>query len=363
MAQEITRKITAEIKGVNGASVAAFRIVDYIGEWENSNSRSIREHVDAMLAENVNEAEVYINSRGGNVFESTEIANELARFKLVKVRVGALAASAATYLTSKFTTLANANSQFMIHRPKLSTNGDVDEIESGLKLLKNITADYKATYAKKTGKTEDDIETMWAKGDYWMTAREALHHGFIDDIANETEAVTARDVALLEACGAPVIPQTKPQNILSSMERNKIIAALGLAADASDEQIETRAAQLKLKAGSYDSLIEANKQKAVKKAGQLVAEAVKARKITADEAEKYEKMAVADYDFVADVLAKMGNTPKLSAALQTGNTGDVYAGWTLNDYLEKDPDALMQLQKDNPEAYKALEDNYFKTSK
>lgn len=364
MAKEITHSITSEIRSTTGGNrIAAIRIVDYIGKWESSNSRSIRDHVDAMVSENINEVEVYINSRGGNVFEATEIANELERFKNVKIKVGSLAASAATYLTSKFTTIANANSQFMIHRPKLSANGDIEEIESSLKLLKNITADYKAVYSKKTGKSEEDIELLWAKGDYWMTAQEALDYKFIDAIQAEAELVSKTDVALLEACGAPLIPEIiTTKNTLSNMEKNKIISALGLAIDATDEQIETRAAKLKLKAGSYDTLIAEQKGANEKRAKELVDAAVIAKKITAEERDQFEARAIADYDFVKEVLAKMDNTPKLSAAL-SGKAGgaDVKANWTLNDYLENDPQALAQLEENDPEAYKKLEEAYFKS--
>jgi len=159
----------------------------------------------------------------------------------------------------------------------------------------------------------------------------------------------------------PNIQLTKTQNILSNMEKDKIISALGLAADATDEQIEARAKELKLKAGSYDKLLEENKTASEKRAKELVADAVKAKKITAEEGEKYEKMAVADYDFVAGVLSKMGVTPKLSTMLhkETEGTGD-RAKWTLDDYLEKDPEALEKLYEEDPEKVKELEAGYFK---
>lgn len=358
--------ITSRIMATSTGKVASIRITDLIGEYADASSRSLRMQVDAMIAEHADTAEVYINSRGGDVFEASEIANELGRFKNVTIRIGALAASAATYITSKFKAVANANSQLMIHRPKLSAQGDVVKIENDLKLLKNITENYKATYMAKTGKTDEEIEALWAKGDYWMTAKEALKNKFIDEIAGgEAEAVTAEDVALLEACGAPVIPDVHKtnQNTISDMERNKIIAALGLAADATDEQIEARAAQLKLKSGSYDTLIAAQKEANEKKAKTLVADAVKAKKITEAEAEKYEKQAVADYDFVAGVFAKLGSTPKLSAQLNTKPAGggtEVHADWTLQDYLDKDPDALAKMYEEDPERAAQLEATYFK---
>lgn len=363
--QNITSKITAHVTG----RIASIRIVDYIGEYSESGSGSIREQVDAMLKENITSAEVYLNSRGGSVFEATEIANELARFASVTLRIGALAASATTYLTSKFKTVANPNSQLMIHRPRLTTSGNINQIESDLKLLKNITEDYKNAYVAKTGKTPEQIEALWASGDHWMTAQEALAEKFIDEIATsspDAEAVTEQDVALLEASGAPVIPTlTNNKNTIPTMERMKIIAALGLAADATDDQIEAKAKELKLNSLSYETQKEAAQKARKDKAKALVAKAVADKKILAEKAEKYEVFAESDYESVAELFESMEATPRLSSHLKQSASKEAKAeagreSWTLDDYIEKDPVALEKLYEENPELVAKLEAGYFK---
>ncbi len=113
-----------------------------------------------------------------------EIVNELNRIPKVTVKIGAMAASAATYIAASFYTIATPSSMIMIHRPKIYTGGDEKQIENDVKLLKSITDDYRLKYAQKTGLTTDQIEELWKDGDKWFTAPEALKHGFIDAVEN-----------------------------------------------------------------------------------------------------------------------------------------------------------------------------------
>lgn len=362
--QHITSRITAAANG----RIASIRIVDYIGEYGESGSGTIRAQVDAMLKENITIADVYVNSRGGNVFEATEIANELERFDEVTIRIGSLAASATTYLTSKFKSIANPNTQIMIHQPRLSTSGNINQVESDLKLLRNITEDYKNVYAAKTGKTPEQIEALWANGDYWMTAQEALKEKFINEIAatsQELEAVTEDDVAILEACGAPVIPKLEKSKItITDMERMTIISALGLPADATDAQIEAKATEYKTNSAEFEKFKGLQKQALENKAKALVAQAIIDKKIKAEQAAKYEALAISDYDSIAELFDSMTPVPKLSSQLKTGSKEQAAhegkENWTMDDYIEKDPEALAKLYDENPELVAQLENSYFR---
>jgi len=353
-------RITAEFKAGKGY----IRIVSYVEEYTSASSYNVRQEVDRLLAHGVKECEVYINSRGGDVFEATEIANELTRIETVSILVGAVAASAVTYLCAKFPTTVKSNSQVMVHRPRLYTSGTIDEVESDLKLLKNITEDYKNAYAAKTGKTPEEIEALWAKGDYWMTAQEAKEQGFVDAIETDAEAITEEDVALLTACAAPHIPKPIIQNKNSKqMDRLKLIAMLGLPADATDEQIESA-----VKANKQDAESAANLQANAEKSAKVKAEALADKAIvdkiaSADERESIVKLAAVDYDGTKALLEKRTATPKLSASLDRKSAGgSVEAGrenWTLDDYLDKDPDAYAKMKEDEPEHAAKLEAAYF----
>lgn len=345
--------ITSEMKGVN----AQIKILDYIGRY-NNDSTTIREVVEHLLDSNVEHTEVYINSQGGAVMEATEIVNELKRLKNVTVKVGALAASAATYIMSHFYTIAGTSSQIMIHKPSMSTSGNKDEIKSDLKALENMTADYLNVYAKKTGKTIAEIEKLWSNGDYWMTAEEALSNKFIDKIEEEEVEVMGGESLLLEAVGAPSIPEIYQQTKKAN-EMKVIISALKLAENANDHEVLAKIKALQIKAAAYDTLLEEQKKSLKQRAEALVNQAIIEKKIPASQKETYQKLAEMDFESVDALVKGMTAVPKISDGLDKKSTAGV--NWTMEEYLENDPEALQVLQKEDPEKYQALEKAYFKS--
>lgn len=345
--------ITSEMEGVN----AQIKILDYIGSYYNDSS-SIREVVQHLLDSKVEHTEVYINSQGGNVLEATEIVNELKKLKNLTVKIGALAASAATYIMSHFYTIAGMSTQIMIHKPTMTTSGNKDEIKADLKALENMTADYLKVYAKKTGKTTEEIDALWANGDYWMTAEEALSNKFIDRIEEEEVEVIGGESLLLEAIGAPSIPaiyqQTKKAN-----EMKVIISALKLAENANENEVLAKVKALQIKADAYDTLVEEQKKSLKQRAEALVSQAIIDKKISASQKETYQKLAEMDFESVDALIKGMTAVPKISDGLDKKSTAG--ASWTMEEYLENDPEALKILQKEDPEKYQALEKAYFKS--
>lgn len=353
-------KIEASSAGKKGS----LRIVEQIGAHTfTGSSENVRYHIDSFITDGIEEVEVYINTRGGSVLEASEIANQLKRLPKVTLTIGSVAASAATYLMAKFYSRGYSNSQFMIHRPKMTTSGDTKTIEADLKLLNNLTSDYRSAYAHKMQITEEEVETLFEKGDYWMTAQEAYDLKLLDEIIEENEQITSLDVAILEACGAPIIPDVEKTNTIDHMKnRNQVIAALGLAADATDEQIEARAKELAQKANDAEQLAKDAEALKEDKAKALVQLAIEEKKITADAKEHYEKLALADYDATKEVLAKMAKPTRGSdyvdpTGLDAGK--DVTANWTFDEFATKDPDALLEMMTKDPKRYEALEKAHY----
>lgn len=342
-------------------ATANIRIVDRIDTYTESSSREVSAIVQELIKKGATSASVYINSAGGNVFEANEIINELNKFSQLTIQVGALAASAATRILVAFKDSATAyqTSQFMIHRPKGYMSGDVDTIESQLKLLRNITEDYKKAYMEAFGKTEDEIEALWGKGDYWMSAAEAKKMGLIANLIEAKAPIKAEDITLLEACGAPVIPEKETESNLNTMNKERLKSLLGLAADATDAQIEAAVEAAKASADTVEAM---QAQMETARAGQveaLITDAILGKKITADQKDTWTKLATADFDGTKAALDALPGIQK--PTVQPGAQGDtsVKAGWTLDDYLTKDPEAYEKLKVENPEAAAELEKAYF----
>lgn len=357
--------MTAELRG----SKADIRIVTYIGEYEQSSSQTVRSVVDSMIAGGATEAYVYINSRGGDPFEATEIVNELMRFGVdnVDLEIGSLAASAATYPTTKFRTKARRNSQIMIHKPMGFFSGNLTQMKAKVKSLENVTEDYQGSYASKTGMTNDQIEDLWKDGDYWMTAEEAHKLGFIDEVIDEDVEITEDDVTAFAACGAPNIPEATKKNETTNsnshkMDREKLIAALGLDADATDDQIQAAAKEAKKDADRYKAAQQSDADNLQAKAETLVSQAITDKKLTADVKAHWVKMAVADYDSTEAAIQAMQPVEKVSAQLKGSESDDAIKArqdWALEDYLDKAPDDLKAMEKSDPERWKRLNDQYF----
>lgn len=329
--------------------------------------------VDQAIRDGVKTVEVYINSRGGDPFEAKEMCNDLLRFGVdnVTIIVGAVAASAATYFLAIFKNRVRSNSQLMIHRPSMYMSGDIKAVKANTKLLEDTTEDYKNQYAKKTGKTPEEIETLWDDGDVWMTAQEAKNFGLVDEIQQEEADITQEDIALLQACAAPTIPQVKIQHTNNTkMERAKLIALYGLAADATDEQIEAAATEAKQKADQFAQM-QANAATVLSaKAQTLVNKGFTDKKVGAEEMQHLTKLAASsddNYSLVENMITQRTAIPNLSSQLDNGVELEAAYGdtskWTLDDYLDKAPHLYAKMKTDEPAKAKALEEAYFTAKK
>lgn len=355
LAQEHPLQITAK----NDGGRANIRIQGVI---YNFDADAFRYSINELIKQGVKDVSLYINTPGGSVFAANEMANEILRFPgTVSGFGGAIVASAGSYLATICQTFEMAeNGQFMIHKPKALIEGNEDAVKSKLKLLKNITDQYRKRYAEKTGKTEEEIETLWSKGDVWFNAQEALDEGFITSISPKTP-VTKETALMIAACGAPIKPEiskteTKMEN------RDEIIAKLKLAKDATDEQIAAAIDNLTVQAEKAEQDENTIAQREAAAITALLDAAIVAKKITADQKEHFEALAKKDYDATKALIDSMPAAPKLSGQLDPdGDGADPRAKWTLQDYLDNDPQALDELAAKDPKRFVELNNAYYRT--
>lgn len=359
-------KIPLEITAVKKGAVAFISIKGHIHEWGKASSLEFEKTVKEIKQDGAVDAELYINSAGGSCFEANEILNIIKdNFTNVKIRVGALAASAATYFLTQFPASAKKNSQFMIHKPMMGTHGNEDEIESNLKLLKNLTADYKKAYSKKMGITEDEVEELWAKGDFWMTAQEAKKKGLIEEIEDEEEQIDAAALLQLVACGAPIIPKAEnTKTKIERMELSVLAVQLGLPSTATQAEVDAKLRQVTADAAQVQGLVQAKaeQEKAAKAASvkALLDGAEKDKKITADQRPQWEQLANANLEQATAVIGSLKSIEAVSSQLNPGaaaaQTAE-QAKWTYADYQQNDPEAFEKLPE---EKQTALIDAYYK---
>lgn len=362
------QKEVGHIQATNDNDTAYFKIVGRIWSWSADEDSILRTEIDKALSQDIKKAVVYASSPGGSVFATYEISNLLEKFTDVKIEVGALMASALTYLTSKFHTTIKSNTQGMIHMPMTSVRGNLKDVKADLKLLENITEDYAQAYATKTGKTVEEIKELWADGDYWMNASELKKEGFVDAIAGEIEAFSDTDVMELQACGAPSIPKRtiKQSKNTNTMDREKLIALYGLEATATDSEIEAAAKKQKVDAFKFREAEKKAKEDQEKDkqaaAVEIVDKAIQDKKITAEKKDHFLKLAAADLESTKSVLEAMTAIPQLTKEINPQASADSDAArdkWSLDDWIEKDPEGYKKMLAEGSDVLARLENEYF----
>lgn len=316
----------------------------------------IRYRIDEALSNNISNLNVFISSEGGSVFEAEDVKNEFRRMPNRTCKVGALAASAATNILTVFDVVeAYSTSQFMIHKPMSVVQGNEDEVESDLKLLKNITNNYRTLYANKSGKTEDEIEQLW-KNDYWMSAQEALEFKLITKIIDENLDYSEETLAMMTACGCPNIPEKHSTNLKQDMDINQVKSALGLPADATEEQIVAKAKEVKSKADNAAQIEASIAKQKQESAERVVNQAILDKKITTDLKATYVGLHMQDPVKTEEILSKMKGVNPASEFIDPKAEGGATGreNWELEDYLEKDPVAFEELIKTDPDKVRKL---------
>lgn len=124
-----------------------------------------------------------VNSPGGDVFDGRAMAAAIAQHGNVHAVIEGLAASAATYVTAACATVTiAAGSFYMIHEAWTMAYGNKGDLTQTAALLGKIDDSIVADYAKKTGKSNDEI-IAWMQAETWFTAEEAVENGFVDSIS------------------------------------------------------------------------------------------------------------------------------------------------------------------------------------
>ena len=182
----------AKINAQAGVLELSITGVIYYG-WTASD---FRYEVDKALKQGITTATVYLNTLGGSVYEASEIVNQLKRMSSVTITAGALVASAGTYIMAHFPAKAYKSSQFMIHKPMTSFEGNIDQLKAEEKHLENLTSQYREVYASRFGKTTEEIDQLWQQ-DYWLNATEAQELGLITEITDGEPEITTETIAMM----------------------------------------------------------------------------------------------------------------------------------------------------------------------
>ena len=130
---------------------------------------------------------MYLNTPGGSVYDGLAIYDTMQYIpNEVHTVCTGLAASMGSVLLcagEKGKRFALPHSRIMIHQPLGGAHGQASDIEITAKEILKLKGELYQIIADHSGKTMKQIEKD-ADRDHWLTAKEAVAYGMIDDIFN-----------------------------------------------------------------------------------------------------------------------------------------------------------------------------------
>lgn len=351
---KIPFSITASASGAK----AEIRITGHIG-WE-VDSESFRKQVDDIIASGIHQANVYINSPGGSVFDANEIVNILSRFKKKNCVGGAIVASAGSYIACNCDTFEMPeNGMLMIHRPQGYSGGNVEDLQSYVKLLSDMEKNYKALFLAKA-KDKAAFEKAWAESDYWLTAKEAVAQGFATSVKQKVNY--DKDITdMLTACGCPVDKINQFSNNKNKMNILDFMKNLFGLSDAANEQdvinvvkplndkVNTLTAENKTLNERLKAFEQKEKEAQTAEAKSLLDAAVLDGRLNAETRKPYEAFFTSNHVEAKAALAAMPKRESVAGKVTNSTPVDKYA----KSWNELDKAGLLaSLKADNYELYK-----------
>lgn len=151
--------------------------------WEKPdacvNARLVRETLAEIGDKNLH---VYLNSGGGDVFESIEIRNLLKGHKGdLAIIITGRAGSGASIIATAGKVRMYRNTMQMVHKAAAVVRGNADDLRKIATTLEKIDESVQASYSKKFVGTEEELKQLIAE-ETWLTAEECLALGFCDEI-------------------------------------------------------------------------------------------------------------------------------------------------------------------------------------
>ena len=181
-------QIEAKAAEPDAPSRAKVLIYDAIGGWFGMDTPRF---VAQLVALDVDEIELHLNSPGGDAWDGIAIMNALRQHRAtVQVVVDGMAASAASVIAMAGDEIVMARgSQMMVHDARGICVGWARDMAKTAELLDKLSNNYASIYAARAGGTRDEWRAVMLE-ETWYDANEAVAAGLADRTDEETEADT-----------------------------------------------------------------------------------------------------------------------------------------------------------------------------
>lgn len=152
-------------------------VYDWIG-IESTSPADVEAALDGVDEDVVFE----INSGGGAIFAGSEIYSRIVKHEGEKrIDITGIAGSAASVIACAARSRIAPTGMVMIHNVSSIVAGDWQDMAHESDVLRECSRAIAGAYEQKTGKTEDELLELM-NAETWMSAKEAVENGFVDEI-------------------------------------------------------------------------------------------------------------------------------------------------------------------------------------
>ena len=324
----------------------------------------------AELDKDADTIHILINSDGGSVSQGLSVVSAILSAKAyIHAHVNGIAASmAAVIAVSSDRVSMQDYAKLMIHDPHIPGMKDEKLSARNRKALDSI-ADTLRIILTRRGCDKDTITSLM-KDETWFSASEAQSAGLCDDVVTTPRKEELSNLSVPELMNR-IMDEYQSSNKRTNMK--EIAKALGLSEDASQQQVLAAIAEKDKTANETKNAL----------VGQLLALGKKNGVVTDKNEERMKRLASADFELFAEMISEAldkkpddepdeggGLTRKpsataenrrLSEVLDRAGKKDKKDGKDVHDwdwYQKHDPEALLKMERDDPERFSRLLDEY-----
>lgn len=352
------------VKNLTDAS-ATMLLYNEIGGEKGIDGNAFAEEM-YWLSKNVPLINLRINSPGGSIFEGYSIYSAMREVGIpVDTYNDFLAASMGGIIAQQGRKrYAADNSIIMLHPPMMEGEMTVKDKEI-LGLLKNSLID---AYTNRTGKEYKIISDLMDV-ETWVEARKVggvsamLEMGLADELYSSSVKVSSEAQVFNAKKLYSISNKMLINDEMENKELENKVAELSAsieALSASNAVIKAENDALKASLEEKDNLLKVESDKA---AVEMIENGIVSGKIKAESKESWINHAKSAPAIVKALLDDMPTPSAARFSNVAGSAVKVESGkedWTIRDYEEKDPKALGEILKNDPERYKEMYNSYYK---
>ena len=345
---------------------ATIRMYGVIGSDVNGNEMA---HELSSLDTDTDTIHLLINSNGGDVSQGLSIVSAILSAKaFVHAHINGIAASMAAVIAISADKVSMQDyAKLMIHDPYFVGKGTERMSDRDKKCLANVT-DTLRTILSRRGCQKDKVAKLMSD-ETWFSADEAKAAGLVDEVVSTPRKQELGSLAAPELLNLIFLEDQHKKQFVKMKE---IAKSLGLPETATEQQIiDAINNRTKSAATREQSIVE-----------RMIAIGEQHGTVNERNKERMSRLALADFELFLDMVTDFDSTTKADGeneetlvakpdeskrlsdvlsrkqAVKGSQGGNAQAKHDWAWYQEHDPNALLAMEREQPELFKRLLDEY-----